>query len=53
MGYPSTRERLAEAEDERKRYLLALYCLRKLLVGHAVKAEHIREAIEVIDGALG
>lgn len=48
-----TRERLAEAEEERRLYLMTLYAIRLLLVGHQVRAEHIRKVLEMIDGAIG
>lgn len=42
----------AETEADRRRFLAALYEVRKLLVGHVVKAQHIREAVEIIDNAV-
>lgn len=42
----------SETDTDRRRFLHALYEVRKLLVGHAVKAEHIRKCIEMIDEAV-
>ncbi len=46
-------ERLTVCEQERRRFLQALFVIRRLLVGHEVKAMHIRTALAEIDLALG
>ncbi len=43
---------IAELEADRRRFLNALYIVRALLVGHRVRPEHIRKAMETIDTAV-